>query len=162
MLFPENISLAGKKPFVSRVNRNTIAITWTQDSTIPSDRAEYYGYTIAYKETDASSDFINGQRSPHDATKQMQSFALTNENIEYDKNHSFIVRPYRTMDGELQYGLPSETVDLLIYIVSASKYTQIPFLITIFSINSTLLATEGKGLNIERSDFWHLGTSRPE
>ena len=97
-------SLSEQSLVVDVLNDSTIHITWTQDGQVPFDHAEFYGYEVAYYH-DGIPDFFAGPNITHNASVEVQNFLLTN--LVPEKEYHLFVWPYRTMNGEMEYGKPT-------------------------------------------------------
>ncbi|ELU04636.1 hypothetical protein CAPTEDRAFT_198086 [Capitella teleta] len=103
-----NSTLHGFSTYVKQEKDSSIAITWMQDSNILENQTQYFGYTVAYAK--GSDEFVNGPSVAHKTTEMKQTLFL--DNIESYVEYSFIVRPYREMRGERQYGWPSDAITM--------------------------------------------------
>ncbi|ELU00563.1 hypothetical protein CAPTEDRAFT_187069, partial [Capitella teleta] len=101
-------SLRGLYPGLRRVNSSAIVLSWNQDSQIPDEHSQYYGYTAAFAVGSAGFQDVSPNVA-HDSS-------ITNQiiiwNIHPNDEYHFKVRIYREMDGRIEYGWPSETISI--------------------------------------------------
>lgn len=96
--------MEGVTPRVEQLNDTFATITWNKKSAISVDVAYYYGYTLEY--TTDMMGYKMGSSVQHDPHNDNHTIFFSN--FVLNKEYQFQVRPFRTMDNELEYGRASD------------------------------------------------------
>ena len=127
-------SLLGVTPLVEQLGSTSVIVTWTQDTSIPENQAQFYGYNLLYD--DGAGDFKQGSRIQHNASSTNQS--ITFASIEPYIEYTFKIVPCRMMDDVLECGPASYNVSIQL---TTTTSTQKPTSTT----SSITLQTSNKG-----------------